>query len=60
MSVGDRVELISPALLPISFVAGEIIDANGAYIDSTPRAMMPFKMRIPQKAEKYSLIRRIR
>ena len=42
---GDTLESLEPGKKPQSFVVTELFDENGEPIDSTPRAMMKFKIR---------------
>ena len=55
---GDKLELVSPGHLPISFTAAGLFNEKGDKIDSTPNAMMKFKMQLPTQAKKYSIVRK--
>ncbi len=58
--VGDTVELMTNDSEPIEFVAGEMENEAGESISSTPHAMMRFKMRLPEKCERLSILRRMK
>ncbi len=58
--VGDTVELISPGQRPVRFTVGELRDGNDEPIDSTPRAMMEIHMTLPVKADRLSILRKVK
>jgi len=57
-SEGDRMDLLTPGAKPVSFTAGEIRNADGERIVSTPHPMMRFSMRLPAPAPRNSIVRR--
>lgn len=57
---GDELELVCPSSLPVVFRAEIMTDPNGTEIEDTRKAMMPFKMKLPIAAPKYSIIRKNR
>ena len=57
---GDELELLTPEGEPVKFIADEIFDEEGAAIEDTPRAMMPFHMRLPKAAPRLSIVRKCR
>lgn len=57
---GDELELLSPGKEPVGFVAQELYDMDGETIEDTHRAMMEFKMKLPYKAERLSIVRKKR
>ena len=59
-SRGDRLELLCPGMRPIAFTAGEIFDTEGAGIQDARHAMMELNMRLPVKAEKLSIVRKLK
>ena len=58
-SIGDRVELITPGELPVQFTVTDLRDEKNNPIDSTPRAKMVFRMRLPGKVRRLSILRRL-
>lgn len=59
-SVGDTLELLTPDGPPVQFVAGEIRNADGELIESTPHPMMSLQMHLPVPAPRYSLLRKMK
>ncbi len=59
-SVGDMLELLTPDNEPVSFVASGISNSEGLIIESTPHPMMAFRMKLPMKAPKYSILRKMK
>jgi putative protease len=57
---GDMLELLSPEAEPIPFVASEIRNGEGTDVDSTPHPMMEIRMKLPVRAPKYSVLRKIK
>lgn len=57
---GDMLELLHPGLAPMEFRADELFDEEGNAIDSTPRAMMRFRMKLPAHCPQYTIIRKNR
>jgi putative protease len=57
---GDMLELLMPDGEPVSFAAGLIYDAGGAPLDAVMHPMMPFRMKLPEKAPRYSIVRKKR
>jgi putative protease len=57
---GDTLELLTPDQEPVSFVASSIRNSAGEEIESTPHPMMALRMKLPMKAPKYSILRKMR
>lgn len=57
---GDELELLLPDREPIRFVAEKLYDPEGAQIEDTRRAMMPFRMRLPVCAPPLCIVRKNR
>lgn len=57
---GDTLELMTNDAEPIEFVAGEMENNAGECISATPHAMMRFKMKLPRKCGKLSILRRMK
>ncbi len=57
---GDTLELLMPKEEPITFTVESIEDAEGNPLDAVMHPMMEFKMKLPVKAPKYSIIRKPR
>ena len=57
---GDTIELMTNDHEPIAFTAAGMQLPDGTPIDSTPRAMMEFKMKLPVPCERLSVLRRIK
>lgn len=57
---GDTLELLTPGSEPVSFTASEIKNSEGADIESTPHPMMELQMRLPVKAPRYSIVRKMK
>ena len=57
---GDVIELMTRDNKPIAFTATGMELPDGTPIDSTPRAMMEFKMKLPVPCERLSVLRRIK
>jgi len=55
---GDELELLIPGKTPVSFVAEHIFNEEGAEIEDTRHAKMPFGMKLPLFAPKYSILRK--
>lgn len=55
---GDTLESLEPGKKPQSFVVTELFDENGEPTDSTPRAMMKFKMRSDLKFVPGTILRK--
>ena len=55
---GDTLELLLPGKKPVSFRAEMLFDEEGAPIEDTRRAMMPFRMWLPEKAPKGAILRK--
>ena len=55
---GDTLESLEPGKKPQSFVVTELFDENGEPIDSTPRAMMKFKIRSDLKFVPGTILRK--
>lgn len=58
--VGDTIELMTKDNEPIAFTASELKLPDGTPIDSTPRAMMEFTMKLPVPCQRLSVIRRLK
>jgi len=56
----DEVELLTPTDEPVLFVPEYITDPQGVAIESTPRSMMKFHMKLPFYAPQYSILRKHR
>ena len=59
-SRGDRLELLTPVGAPIPFEAGQMFNAEGDSIESTPHAMMEIHMSLPVAAPRLSIVRKCR
>ena len=59
-STGDELSLMMPGAAPVTFVAGEIKNADGEPIDSVPHPMMRFSMCLPVQAPSLSVIRKLK
>ncbi len=57
---GDELELLLPGEHPIGFTADRILDPEGAELEDTRRAMMPFRMKLPKPAPKGAVVRKNR
>jgi putative protease len=57
---GDRLDLLTPEREPVPFIAESIRNAAGEEIDATPHPMMELYMKLPVKAPKNAIVRRIR
>ena len=56
---GDVLEVINPGSENFSFTVGDMYDERDNLIESAPHAQMTVKLKLPQKAENYALIRMI-
>ncbi len=59
-SVGDKLELIAPDILPVPFSPEELFDEYGNEITSTPCAMMKFRMKLPVDCGRFGLVRKLK
>jgi len=59
-SRGDELELLLPDRAPVRFRAELLLDAEGAQIEDTRRAMMPFRLKLPVCAPPQCVVRRDR
>lgn len=59
-SRGDALELLMPGSEPIPFAAAVIRNEEGLDIEATPHPMMVFQMKLPVKAPKYSVVRKMK
>lgn len=57
---GDIIELMTKDNEPIAFTATGMKLPDGTSIDSTPRAMMEFTMKLPVACDKFSVLRRLK
>ena len=57
---GEQLELLTPNSEPIPFTAEELFDDEGDPIEEAHRAMMRFRMKLPVRAERLSIVRRAR
>ena len=57
---GDTIELMTNDHEPIAFTAMGMQLPDGTPIESTPRAMMEFKMKLPIACDRLSVLRRIK
>ncbi len=57
---GDRLELLLPGQRPIPFTARDMTGAEGERITDTRHAMMEIHMKLPARAEKYTIVRKMR
>ena len=57
-SKGERLELLSPGRDPISFTLEELYDGDGAPIDTAPHPQMKLRLRLPEEADVFSIIRK--
>ncbi len=55
---GDKLELLPVGGRPIPFTAGKLWNEEGEEIPDTRHAAMPFRMQLPQAAEKWSIVRK--
>ena len=59
-SLGDTVDLITPGQRPVRFSVTDLRDGEGAPIASAPHAMMELRMSLPAKAQRLSILRRLK
>ena len=59
-SRGDKLELLCPGKPPVPFTAAELLDEDGAPIESAPHPMMRFQMTLPAAAPRLSILRKPR
>lgn len=57
---GDKVELVTNDGEPIAFTVAEMKNEAGESINSTPHAMMKFKMQLPRSCGELSILRRLK
>lgn len=57
---GDTVELVTRGNKPVRFIVDDLRNAENEQIDSAPHPMMELHMRLPIKAERLALLRKIR
>ena len=57
---GDTLELLTREQPPIVFTAGAMQEPDGTMIESTPRAMMEFRMQLPAACSRLSVLRRVK
>lgn len=58
--VGDTVELVTRDNKPVRFTVTDLRNAENEAIESAPHPMMELHMRLPAKAERLALLRKIR
>lgn len=58
--VGDTLELVSPDSMPIAFTVTEMQNAEGEFIQSAPHPMMELHMTLPAKADRLSILRKLK
>ena len=59
-SVGDEIEVVRPKGSFLKFKIEEMFDEKGQSIDSAPHGQMKVKLKLPEKAEPNSIIRKKR
>jgi len=59
-SVGDTLELVNRSEKPHRFTVTDLRDGEGNLIDCARHPMMALRMHLPAKAEKYSILRKIK
>ena len=59
-SVGDPLELLTPDDAPVSFTAADMRNSDGLSIQSAPHPMMELRMKLPIKAARFSLLRKMK
>ena len=59
-SLGDTVELITPGQYPTRFPVTDLRDGEDTPIGSAPHAMMELRMSLPAKAQRLSILRRLK
>lgn len=57
---GDRLELVVRGEKPIQFIADDLRDGEGEPIENTPHPMMELRMRLPKKAQRLSIVRKLK
>ena len=57
---GDELELLTPGAEPVKFTAEHMYNSDGEEIDDTRHAMMEIHMKLPEYAERYSIVRKCR
>lgn len=57
---GDTLELVTSDADPLSFTVGEIRNADGELIDSTPHPMMVLHIILPKQCSPLSLLRKLK
>ncbi len=58
-ATGDKLEIITPNLEPIQFTAGEIFSKDMKLMENMPHPMMEFYMKLPESAERLSIVRKL-
>lgn len=59
-SLGDKLELVSPDFRPVQFTVGEMQNAAREAILSAPHPMMELHMTLPVKADRLSILRKLK
>jgi len=58
--VGDTVELVSPDAKPVAFTVSDLRNAQDEAIEAAPHPMMELHMRLPAKADRLSILRKLK
>ena len=58
ISIGDRVELLSPGKMPVDFTVEELYDSDMQPIQAAIHPQMRFGIRLPCTAPEMSIIRK--
>lgn len=59
-SLGDTVELVNAGEKPRRFVVTDLRSGEGEPIAAAPHPMMPLRMRLPARAERLSILRKLK
>ncbi len=58
-ATGDKLEIITPNREPIEFIAEEIFSKDMKLMENMPHPMMEFFMKLPESAERFSIVRKL-
>ena len=59
-SVGDRVELLNREGKPVPFAVTDLRDGEGEMLETARHPMMRLRMKLPARAERLSILRRVK
>lgn len=58
--IGDTIELVSPGTKPVAFTVIDLRNAENEAIEAAPHPMMELHMRLPAKADRLSILRKLK